>query len=168
MVRNAAGEVVSAQPIRVQNLLTGERLTQFLTRLVRNFTEFPPLGVVLVAMLGVGVAEHSGFVRVAVRYLLQITPRRLLTPMLALVAILSHSAGDVGYVMVIPLGGAMFAAAGRHPLAGIAAAFAGVSGGFSATFLPSSLDPSCRGSLRRRPRSWSRGGRSTRFATGIS
>ncbi|MEJ5239197.1 MAG: AbgT family transporter [Limisphaera sp.] len=145
VVRNAAGEVVSAQPIRVQNLLTGERMTQFLTRIVKNFTEFPPLGVVLVAMLGVGVAEHSGFVRVAMRSLLQITPRWALTPMLALVAVLSHSAGDVGYVMVIPLGGAMFAAAGRHPLAGIAAAFAGVSGGFSATFLPSSLDPLLQG-----------------------
>jgi aminobenzoyl-glutamate transport protein len=145
VVRNAAGEVVSAEPIRVQNLLTPQRLAQFLTRIVKNFTEFPPLGVVLVAMLGVGVAEHSGFIRVAVRYLLQVTPRTALTPMLALVAIISHSAGDVGYVMVIPLGGAIFAAAGRHPLAGIAAAFAGVSGGFSATFLPSSLDPLLQG-----------------------
>jgi aminobenzoyl-glutamate transport protein len=69
----------------------------------------------------------------------------MLTPMLVLVAIISHSAGDTGYVLVIPLGGIVFAAAGRHPVAGIAAAFAGVSGGFSATFLPSSLDPLLQG-----------------------
>ncbi len=71
--------------------------------------------------------------------------RRLLTPALVLVAIISHSAGDTGYVLVIPLGGLVFAAAGRHPVAGIAAAFAGVSGGFSASFLPSSLDPLLQG-----------------------
>ncbi|MCS7089956.1 MAG: AbgT family transporter [Verrucomicrobiota bacterium] len=145
VVRNDAGQIVSAAPIRVVNLLSPEKLTLFLTRLVKNFTEFPPLGVVLVAMMGVGVAEQSGFIHVAVRYLLQATPRICLTPMLALAAVLSHSAGDVGYVLVIPLGGAIFAAAGRHPLAGIAAAFAGVSGGFSATFLPSSLDPLLQG-----------------------
>ena len=98
--------------------------------LVRTFVNFPPLGVVLVAMLGLGVAEHTGFINAVLRKILSVTPRMLLTPMLILVGILSHVAVDAGYVLVIPLGAVIFYAAGRHPLAGIAAAFAGVSGGF--------------------------------------
>ncbi len=135
----------SSAPIRVNNMLTGQSVTSFLAKMVKTFTDFPPLGVVLVAMLGVGVAEHTGFITTGLKYLLRITPKKLLTPMLVLVAIISHSAADTGYVLVIPLGGILFAAAGRHPVAGIAAAFAGVSGGFSATFLPSSLDPLLQG-----------------------
>src|SRR5699024_11245216 len=77
--------------------------------------------------------------------MLQITPKKLLTPMLILVAIVSHTATDAGYVLVIPLGGVIFYAAGRHPIAGIAAAFAGVSGGFSANFVPSGIDPLIQG-----------------------
>jgi len=145
VVRDAAGQITASEPIQVKNQLSGAALTQFLSRMVKTFTEFPPLGVVLVAMLGVGVAEHTGFISALLKGLLVLTPRRWLTPALLLVAILSHSAGDVGYVLVIPLGGIIFMAAGRHPLAGIAAAFAGVSGGFSATFLPSSLDPLLQG-----------------------
>jgi aminobenzoyl-glutamate transport protein len=132
-------------PIRIHDQLTGTALAAFLARLVKNFTEFPPLGVVLVAMLGVGVAEHTGFIGAGIRALLGITAHALLTPMLLLVAILSHATGDTGYVLVIPLGGAIYAAAGRHPLAGIAAAFAGVAGGFSASFLPAALDPLLQG-----------------------
>ncbi len=131
--------------VRVQNLLTGEALTGFLADMVTTFTGFAPLGVVLVAMLGVGVAEHSGFISAGLRMLLRLTHRALLTPMLILVAIVSHTAMDAGYVLVIPLGGVIFYAAGRHPLAGIAAAFAGVSGGFSANFIPSALDPLLQG-----------------------
>jgi aminobenzoyl-glutamate transport protein len=143
--RDAAGEIVHSEPIRVSNQLSGPAFTTFLTRMVRTFVEFPPLGVVLVAMLGVGVADHTGFIRALIKALLHVTARRWLTPVLLFVAIISHSAGDTGYVLVIPLGGAIFAAAGRHPLAGVAAAFAGVSGGFSANFLPSSLDPLLQG-----------------------
>jgi aminobenzoyl-glutamate transport protein len=128
-------------PIEVKNLLAGENLTTFLSQLVPTFVNFPPLGVVLVAMLGIGVAEHTGYVNAALKALLAVTSKRLLTPMLIGVGIASHVAVDAGYVLVIPLGAMMFYAAGRHPLAGIAAAFAGVSGGFSANFVPSSLDP---------------------------
>ncbi|MEX2456451.1 MAG: AbgT family transporter, partial [Balneolaceae bacterium] len=95
----------------------------------------------LVAMLGVGVAEHSGWIDAGLKKLLGFTPASLLTPMLILIAVVSHTAADAGYVLVIPLGGVIFYAAGRHPLAGIAAAFAGVSGGFSANFIPSAIDP---------------------------
>ena len=138
----AAGE---PRRLTVQNQLTGSALAVFLSTIVPTFTGFAPLGVVLVAMLGVGVAEHVGFIGAALRAVLAVTPRRLLTPMLLLVAVMSHTAADAGYVLVIPLGGVIFRAAGRHPLAGIACAFAGVSGGFAANFIPSGIDPLLQG-----------------------
>ncbi|ELR65235.1 Aminobenzoyl-glutamate transport protein [Photobacterium marinum] len=132
---------VTGQAIEINNLLTGQSLAGFLAGMVKTFTGFAPLGIVLVAMLGVGVAEASGFINTGLKKMLNFTPAKLLTPMLILVAIVSHTAADAGYVLVIPLGGIIFHAAGRHPLAGIAAAFAGVSGGFSANFIPSGIDP---------------------------
>jgi aminobenzoyl-glutamate transport protein len=135
----------NGEPIRVQNLLTGTALATFLATMVNVFVNFPPLGIVLVAMLGVGVAEHVGFIGAGLKAMLNITPRALLTPMLIGVACLSHTATDAGYVLVIPLGGIIFYTAGRHPLAGIAAAFAGVSGGFSANLIPSGIDPLLQG-----------------------
>jgi aminobenzoyl-glutamate transport protein len=128
-------------PIQIVNLLSLDSLAGFLGGMTKTFLDFPPLGVVIVAMLGVGVAEHSGFINAVLKSMLRKTPRALLTPMVILVAILSHTAVDAGYVLVIPLAGIIFYTAGRHPLAGIAAAFAGVSGGFSANFIPSSIDP---------------------------
>jgi aminobenzoyl-glutamate transport protein len=135
----------SGEQVKIMNLLTGRSLADFLASMVTTFMTFAPLGIVLVAMLGVGVAEHSGFINAGLKYMLGFTPRKLLTPMLILVAIVSHTATDAGYVLVIPLGGVIFYAAGRHPLAGIAAAFAGVSGGFSANFVPSGIDPLLQG-----------------------
>jgi aminobenzoyl-glutamate transport protein len=131
----------SGEPIVINNLLTGPAIANFLATMVTTFTSFHPLGVVLVALLGVGVAEHTGFINAGLKGLLGVTSASLLTPMLIFVAIISHTAADAGYVLVIPLGGVIFYAAGRHPLAGIAAAFAGVSGGFSANFIPSAIDP---------------------------
>ena len=135
----------TGERIVVVNQLAGENFVQFMATMVNRFMTFGPVGVVLVAMLGIGIAEHSGFISTAIRALLNVTPQALLTPMVILVGIISHSAVDAGYVLVIPLGGVIFYAAGRHPLAGIAAAFAGVSGGFSANFVPSSLDPLLQG-----------------------
>jgi len=135
----------SGEPIVIINQLTGGAMTTFLSGMVNTFVTFGPVGTVLVAMLGIGVAEHSGFITTGIRGLLNITSERLLTPMVILVGIVSHSAVDAGYVLVIPLGGVIFYAAGRHPLAGIAAAFAGVSGGFSANFVPAALDPLLQG-----------------------
>jgi aminobenzoyl-glutamate transport protein len=135
----------SNEPLVINNLLAPRAFTEFLAAMVTNFSHFHPVGVVLVAMMGIGVAEHTGFINSAIRSLLNVTPAKLLTPMVILVGIVSHSAVDAGYVLVIPLGGVIFYAAGRHPLAGIAAAFAGVSGGFSANFVPSSLDPLLQG-----------------------
>lgn len=131
----------TGEAVVVNNLLTGASLADFLSRMVTIFTGFAPLGVVLVAMLGVGVAEHSGYINAGLKRMLDSTPKMLLTPSVILIAIVSHTATDAGYVLVIPLAGVIFYAMGRHPLAGIAAAFAGVSGGFSANFIPSAIDP---------------------------
>ncbi|CZF81583.1 aminobenzoyl-glutamate transporter [Grimontia sp. AD028] len=132
---------VTGQAVEINNLLTGEALASFLANMVTTFTSFAPMGIVLVAMLGVGVADASGFITTGLKKMLNVTPKKLLTPALILVAIVSHTAADAGYVLVIPLGGIIFHAAGRHPLVGIAAAFAGVSGGFSANFIPAGIDP---------------------------
>lgn len=137
---------VTGDPIAVANQVSGSGLATLLSTMVNTFVTFPPLGVVLVALLGIGVAEHTGFIGALLRSILAVTPRRFLTPMVIAVGIASHYAVDAGYVLVIPLGGVIFFAAGRHPLAGIAAAFAGVSGGFSAGFwIPSALDPLLQG-----------------------
>ena len=135
----------TGEAIIVNNLLTGDAFANFLSTMVKTFTGFAPLGVVLVAMLGVGVAEHSGYINTAIKLMLKRTPKFLLTPVIILVAIVSHTATDAGYVLVIPLAGVIYYAMGRHPLVGIAAAFAGVSGGFSANFVPSGIDPLLQG-----------------------
>jgi len=132
---------MTGEKVAVKNLMTGTSFADFFSKMVGIFTGFHPLGVVLVAMLGVGVADYSGYINTGLRAMLSFTPKALLTPMVVLVGIVSHTAADAGYVLVIPLAGIIFHAAGRHPLAGIAAGFAGVSGGFSANFIPSSLDP---------------------------
>lgn len=135
----------SGEPLLIVNQLSGAAITKFLSAMVTNFAHFHPIGVVLVSMLGIGVAEHTGFINTGLRAMLAVTAKWLLTPMVIAVGIVSHTAVDAGYVLVIPLGGVIFYAAGRHPLAGIAAAFAGVSGGFSANFVPSALDPMLQG-----------------------
>ncbi len=135
----------SGEPLTIANQLSGPAMATFFSSMVTNFSHFHPVGVVLVAMLGIGVAEHTGFIGAGLRAMMSVTAPWLLTPMVILVGIVSHSAVDAGYVLVIPLGGVIFYAAGRHPLADIAAAFAGVSGGFSANFVPSSLDPMLQG-----------------------
>lgn len=135
----------TGEAIVINNMLSGSALANFLSTMVTTFTSFAPLGVVLVAMLGVGVAEHSGYINTAIKLMLKRTPKFLLTPVIILVAIVSHTATDAGYVLVIPLAGVIYFAMGRHPLAGIAAAFAGVSGGFSANFVPSGIDPLLQG-----------------------
>jgi aminobenzoyl-glutamate transport protein len=135
----------SGEPLMVVNQLSGESMVLFFSSMVTTFAHFHPIGVVLVAMLGIGVADHTGFINTALRAMMTVTARWLLTPMIILVGIVSHTAADAGYVLVIPLGGVIFYAAGRHPLAGIAAAFAGVSGGFSANFIPSAIDPMLQG-----------------------
>ncbi|MBN2079764.1 MAG: AbgT family transporter [Spirochaetes bacterium] len=135
----------TGEAIRIVNQLSGGEMARFLSQMVTAFTGFAPLGIVLVALLGVGVAEHTGFISAALRSMLGVTSPRFLTPVVAFVAAISNTAADAGYVVVIPLGAVIFRAMGRHPLAGIAAAFAGVSGGFSANIIPSAIDPMLQG-----------------------
>ena len=127
--------------VRAVSLLTKDGLRYMFTSAVSNFTNYAPLGMVLVAMLGVGVAEQSGLIDTLLKGAVKVTPRRWLTPMIVFLGVMSNIASDAGYVILIPLGAMMFRACGRHPLAGLAAAFAGVSGGFSANLLVGTLDP---------------------------
>jgi aminobenzoyl-glutamate transport protein len=122
------------------NLLSGEGLRRMLAGTVGNFTGFAPLGTVLVAMLGIGVAERAGLLDAVLRRVVLAAPERLLSFFVVLAGVLSSLAADSGYVVLIPLAALVFHAAGRHPVAGIAAAFAGVSAGFSANLLIGPLD----------------------------
>lgn len=126
--------------IGVRNLLTKEGARYILTGAISNFTSYAPLGMTLVAMLGVGVAEQSGFIHALLKSAVKVTPVKWITPALVFLGVMSNVASDAGYVLLIPLGGFIFEAYGRHPLAGMAAAFAGVSGGFSANLLVGAVD----------------------------
>jgi aminobenzoyl-glutamate transport protein len=130
----------SAEVISAISLLSPENIQKLWVEMPKTFTHFHPLGYVLVVMLGAGVAERSGFFAAGMSSAVRSAPTFLLTPVVALVAMIGNHAADAGYVVLIPLAGILFAAAGRHPLAGIAAAFAGVSGGFSANVSPGQLD----------------------------
>ncbi len=136
----AAVNPVTQEPIVVQSLLGGDNLRRLVLEMPRTLTGFAPLGYVLVVMLGAGVAERTGLFSAAMRAGVRRAPTRLLTPMVIFVAILSSHAVDAGYVVLIPLAGVLYAAAGRHPIVGIAAAFAGVSAAFSANIFPGQLD----------------------------
>ena len=127
--------------IRAVSLVNGDGLRRIFVNLVDNFTNFAPLGVVLVAMIGVGVAEKSGLISTAVRAMVLSVPKHLVTVAIVFAGIVSNTASEVGYVVLIPLAAAIFYALGRHPLAGMAAAFAGVSGGYSANLLIGTIDP---------------------------
>lgn len=133
-----AGEEVALGAV---SLLNAEGLRYIFNSATTNFTGFAPLGTVLVAMLGVGVAEHTGLFNTALRKLLLGVNPRVLTVTVIFAGIMSNIASDAGYVVVIPLGAMIFAAVGRHPVAGLAAAFAGVSGGFSANLIIGTTDP---------------------------
>lgn len=143
---SATGELISDGKLQETtvssvSLLTKEGLTYMLTHAVENFTTYAPLGMVLTAMLGVGVAEQSGLIHSLLKYAVKLTPGKLITPAVVFLGVMSNVASDAGYVILIPLGAMIFRAYGRHPLAGFAAAFAGVSGGYSANLLIGSLDP---------------------------
>jgi len=130
----------SGATISSESILSSDNIRKLWTEMPKTFTHFHPLGYVLVVMLGAGVAERSGLFASAIKAALRNAPKALLTPAVALVAMLSNHAADAGYVVMIPLAAIIFAAAGRHPLAGIACGFAGVSGGFSANIAPGQLD----------------------------
>lgn len=130
------------------SLMNAEGVRRIVENLVTNFTSFAPLGTVLVALLGVGVAERSGLIRAGIRGIVLwaadatfINPRILVTTAVVFAGIISNTASELGYVVLVPLGAVVFLSMGRHPLAGLAAAFAGVSGGYSANLFIGTIDP---------------------------
>lgn len=127
--------------LSANNLLSSDGIWWFISHLVDNFIKFPPLAIVVVGMLGIGLAERSGLLPALFRQLAQLTPANLLTPAMVFLGIQSSMALDAGYVVLPPLAASLYLAAGRPPLAGIAAAFAGVSAGFSANLFITALDP---------------------------
>jgi aminobenzoyl-glutamate transport protein len=131
----------TGEEIRAVNLFSGENIQRMFSEMPQTFAEFPPLGLVLVVMLGIGVADRTGLVTTSLKRFVEGTPSSLITAAIVFAGIMSSLAADAGYVVLIPLGAVIFYGIGRHPLAGLAAAFAGVSAGFSANLVLTSLDP---------------------------
>lgn len=136
---------ISEQTITAVSLLSREGIVYMLENAVNNFVTFAPLGMVLVAMFGIGVAEGSGYISALLKRTVAITPAKLVTPMVVFLGVMSNIASDAGYVVLVPLGALIFMSFGRHPLAGLAAGFAGVSGGFSANLIVGTIDPMLAG-----------------------
>jgi aminobenzoyl-glutamate transport protein len=129
------------KPIQPVSLLSIAGLHRIMTEMVSNFAGFAPLGTVLVAMLGLAVAEGSGLIGAGLKLVVFGAPRRLLTFAIVFAGVMSNMGGEIGYVLLIPLAAITFQSVGRHPLVGLAAAFAGVSGGYSANLLLGTVDP---------------------------
>ena len=136
----ATGEQIDAV-----NLMSRDGLHRIILEMVTNYTSFAPLGVVMVSLLGIGVAETSGLIKSAINAMLVKAPPKSITVMVIFAGVVSSMAADMGYVLIIPLSGAIFHSLGRNPLVGLTAAFAGVSGGFSANIIISTIDPMLAG-----------------------
>lgn len=132
--------VASGAPIEPRSLMTREGVYWMLSSMVRNFVNLPALGLVFVGMLGIGLAEKFGLFSALMRFLAMLTPRKLLTPMIVFIGANSSVASDAGYIILPPLAAALYLAMGRHPIAGLAAVFAGVAGGFGGGFFPTAAD----------------------------
>ncbi len=137
--------VSTGQEIEPRSLLTRDGLFWAIKSLVQNFVNFPPLGIVLVGMLGIGIAERTGLIGAGLKAFMLVVPGVLLTPSMVFIGIMSSLATDAGYVVLPPLAAALYKAVGRSPLVGIAAVFAGVSAGFNANLLITGLDPMLAG-----------------------
>ncbi|MCB9016782.1 MAG: AbgT family transporter [Lentimicrobiaceae bacterium] len=131
----------TGETIRVINLLSVEGLHRILLEMVDNYTGFAPLGIVMVALLGIGISESSGLIKTAINALLLKAPGKWVTFIVVFAGIMSNAASDLGYLLIIPMAGVIFHSLGRHPVAGMSAAFAGVSGGFSANLIIGTIDP---------------------------
>ncbi|MSU52231.1 MAG: aminobenzoyl-glutamate transporter [Opitutia bacterium] len=129
------GKVVAAV-----NLLSGEGVQRMILEATRNFLAYPPLGISLACLLGIGIAEYSGLMGAMLRLVVLKSPAKWVTPMVVFAGVMSNAGSEVGYVLLIPLAAALYHALGRHPFLGLAAAFAGVSGGYSANLLVGSVD----------------------------
>ncbi|HEV7343245.1 MAG TPA: AbgT family transporter [Sphingopyxis sp.] len=125
---------------RASSLFSADNIARLFTEMPRTYAGFAPLGIILTIMMGAAVAERSGLFFALIRGSLRNTPRRYMTPIIAVVGMVSHHAADAAYVVLIPMAAVLFASVGRHPLAGIAAALAAVSGGYAGNIMPGQLD----------------------------
>ena len=131
----------TGEQIDIINLVSRDGLHRIILEMVNNYTGFAPLGIVMVALLGIGVAESSGLIKAAINAMLVKTSPKAITFMIIFTGIISNVASDLGYILIIPLAGVIFHSLGRNPIVGISAAFAGVSGGFSANLIIGTIDP---------------------------
>ena len=125
---------------RASSLFSEDNIARLLTEMPRTLTGFAPLGLVMVLILGAAVAERTGMFSALIRASLRNAPRAVMTPIVAVIGMVSHHASDAAYVVFIPLAAILYASVGRHPLVGLAAAFAGVSGGFAGNITPGQSD----------------------------
>lgn len=131
---------VTDETLVAKSLLAPENVRTLLTEMAKTFTGFAPLGLVLLVMLGAGVAERVGLLADAIRGLVAASPKKLLTPMVLIIGLMSNHAADSGIVVLPPLAAAVFAAAGRHPIAGLACAYAAAIASFAGNPLPGQFD----------------------------
>jgi aminobenzoyl-glutamate transport protein len=131
---------VRTETIEVESLLSGDGIRYIFTTAVQNFNDFGVVAVILVAMIGVGVAEEAGLIAALIRKMVQVAPAGAITFIIVLLGGISSVASDAGYLVLIPLGAAAFASLGRNPLVGIAAAYAGVSASFFVNILITPAD----------------------------
>ena len=131
----------TGRTFEANNILTRDGLFWAISSMVENFINFAPLGIVLVGMLGIGIAERTGFIGCALKAMLMVVPQKLLTPAMVFLGIMSSMTSDAGYIILPPLAAALYKAVGRAPLAGLAAVFAGVAAGFNANLAITSLEP---------------------------
>lgn len=131
---------LTGDTLQAQSLLTSQNVRRFLVEMPATFTSFPPLGLLIVVMLGAAVAEHSGFFAAAIGRFVRKIPRGAMIPATFFIALLSHHAADAAYVVLIPIAAMLFHQAGRHPLVGVAVAYAGISGAFAANIVPGQFD----------------------------
>ena len=136
----AADYHVVTETVHIQSLLDADGIRYLFTSFVHNFMGFTAMGIILIVMIGVGVAERSGLIAVLIRRLVDASSPAALTYIIVFLGIISSIASDAGYLVLIPLGAAAFLSIGRNPLAGMAAAFAGVAGGFGVNFMVTPTD----------------------------
>ena len=131
---------LTGETLQAKSLLSSENVRKLIVEMPKTFVAFPPLGLVLVVMLGAAVAERSGFFAASIGRLVRRAPQAALVPTTFFIALLSHQAADAAYVVLIPLAAMIFHQAGRHPLVGVAVAYAGISGAFAANIIPGQFD----------------------------
>lgn len=136
----SATNPVTKEVLVAQSLLAPGNIRTLLTEMAKTFTGFAPLGLVLLVMLGAGVAERTGLLSASIEALVKASPRALLTPMVLLIGLLSNHAADSGIVVLPPLAAVVFAAAGRNPIAGLACAYAAATASFAGNPLPGQFD----------------------------